>query len=134
MRARLVAVGKAGGNVAFRSWMRKRQGQSASCNSQLTVRACCATQAARSFPHELAVTAYLLAAMHLPCDTAILALASRQTNTWSGTHASKTECRGMALTDLWDGSRAQLDDTHTQQSIAFAGAGKPRDGQQTSVE
>ncbi len=80
MRARRVAVGKAGGNVAFRSWMRKRQGQSVSCNSQLTVRACCATQAARSFPHELAVTAYLLAAMHLPCDTAILALTGRQTN------------------------------------------------------
>ena len=40
----------------------------------------------------------------------------------------------MALIDLWNSSRDQLEDKHIQQIIAFAGDGRLRDGNATSEE
>lgn len=40
----------------------------------------------------------------------------------------------MALVDLWQNSRSQLEDKHVKQIIAFAGDGKLLDGQSSSLE
>ena len=40
----------------------------------------------------------------------------------------------MALIDLWNSDRSQVTDKRLEQLIAFAGEGKLRDGNDTSIE